>query len=76
MEALLPSGLQVIRLTNGLVGGCSFLDGPGSNCAEYPSDSRGQPVPELNLRTYVRERNTNRAGVYFFCLEAFESTGG
>ena len=26
--------------------------------------------PELNLRTYVRERNTNRAGVYFFCLEA------
>jgi uncharacterized protein len=26
--------------------------------------------PELNLRTYVREENTNRAGVYFFCLEA------
>jgi uncharacterized protein len=26
--------------------------------------------PELNLRTYVRERNTNRAGVSFFCLEA------
>ena len=26
--------------------------------------------PELNLRTYVREQNTNRAGVYFFCLEA------
>jgi uncharacterized protein len=25
--------------------------------------------PELNLRTYVRERNTNRAGVFFFCLE-------
>ena len=24
----------------------------------------------MNLRTYVRERNTNRAGVYFFCLEA------
>jgi uncharacterized protein len=26
--------------------------------------------PELNLRTYVRERNTNQAGVYFFSLEA------
>jgi uncharacterized protein YqjF (DUF2071 family) len=25
---------------------------------------------QVNLRTYVRERNTNRAGVYFFCLEA------
>ncbi len=32
-----------------------------------PGTSR---FPELNLRTYVRERNTNRAGVYFFCLEA------
>jgi uncharacterized protein len=37
---------------------------------------RGMPAlpgvrqfPELNLRTYVRERNTNRAGVYFFSLE-------
>ncbi len=26
--------------------------------------------PELNLRTYVREENTNRAGVYFFSLDA------
>lgn len=26
--------------------------------------------PELNLRTYVRERNTNRGGVYSFSLEA------
>lgn len=26
--------------------------------------------PELNLRTYVRERNSNRAGVYFFSLDA------
>jgi uncharacterized protein YqjF (DUF2071 family) len=26
--------------------------------------------PELNLRTYVRERNTNLNGVYFFSLDA------
>ena len=26
--------------------------------------------PELNLRTYVRERNSNLAGVYFFSLDA------
>jgi hypothetical protein len=26
--------------------------------------------PELNLRTYVRERNSNMAGVYFFSLDA------
>jgi uncharacterized protein YqjF (DUF2071 family) len=25
---------------------------------------------ELNLRTYVRERNTNQSGVYFFSLDA------
>ena len=38
---------------------------------------RGMPAipgasrfPELNLRTYVRERNSNRAGVYFFSLDA------
>jgi uncharacterized protein YqjF (DUF2071 family) len=38
---------------------------------------RGLPIvpganrfPELNLRTYVREAETNRAGVYFFSLDA------
>jgi uncharacterized protein YqjF (DUF2071 family) len=31
--------------------------------------------PELNFRTYVRERNTNRAGVYFFSLEAANPLG-
>lgn len=32
-----------------------------------PGTSR---FPELNLRTYVRERHTNQAGVYFFSLDA------
>ncbi|MGC1300087.1 MAG: DUF2071 domain-containing protein, partial [Alloacidobacterium sp.] len=38
---------------------------------------RGMPLipganhfPELNLRTYVRERHSNMAGVYFFSLDA------
>lgn len=35
--------------------------------ARIPGVSR---FPELNLRTYVRERNTNRGGVYSFSLEA------
>lgn len=30
----------------------------------------GNHFPELNLRTYVRERNSNMAGVYFFSLDA------
>ena len=29
-----------------------------------------QRFPELNLRTYVREENTNLSGVYFFSLDA------
>src|ERR1700735_523113 len=32
-----------------------------------PGTSR---FPELNLRTYVRERHTNQPGVYFFSLDA------
>ncbi|MBW4043546.1 MAG: DUF2071 domain-containing protein [Acidobacteria bacterium] len=32
-----------------------------------PGTSR---FPELNLRTYVRERNSNLAGVYFYSLDA------
>ena len=38
---------------------------------------RGLPIipgvnrlPELNLRTYVREANTNVAGIYFFSIDA------
>ncbi len=29
-----------------------------------------QSFPELNLRTYVRERGSNRTGVYFYALDA------
>lgn len=35
-----------------------------------PSVPGARAFPELNLRTYVRERNTNRSGVYFYSLDA------
>jgi uncharacterized protein YqjF (DUF2071 family) len=35
-----------------------------------PSIPGTNRFPELNLRTYVRERNTNLAGVWFFSLDA------
>ncbi|RRA50143.1 DUF2071 domain-containing protein [Acidipila sp. EB88] len=35
-----------------------------------PSVPGARSFPELNLRTYVRERGTNRAGVYFYSLDA------
>ncbi len=34
-----------------------------------PSVPGARAFPELNLRTYVRERGTNRTGVYFYSLD-------
>lgn len=35
-----------------------------------PTVPGARAFPELNLRTYVRERGTNRSGVYFYSLDA------
>ncbi len=35
-----------------------------------PAVPGARAFPELNLRTYVRERGTNRTGVYFYSLDA------
>ncbi len=35
-----------------------------------PSVPGARAFPELNLRTYVRERGSNRTGVYFYSLDA------
>src|ERR1700742_2659272 len=70
LESLLPPGLQVDTFDqSGWVGVVPFwMDRVQlRGLPRIPGASR---FPELNLRTYVRERNTNRAGVYFFCLEA------
>jgi uncharacterized protein len=70
LESLLPTGLEVDRFDGSAwVGVVPFwMDRVQfRGMPKIPGMSR---FPELNLRTYVRERNTNRAGVYFFCLEA------
>jgi uncharacterized protein YqjF (DUF2071 family) len=70
LESLLPAGLQVDTFDqSGWLGVVPFwMDRVHlRGVPRIPGASR---FPELNLRTYVRERNTNRAGVYFFCLEA------
>lgn len=70
LAALVPSGLQIDTFDQtGWVGVVPFwMDRiQMRGLPRIPGASR---FPELNLRTYVRERNTNRAGVYFFCLEA------
>jgi uncharacterized protein YqjF (DUF2071 family) len=36
----------------------------------FPRVPGANRFAELNLRTYVRERNTNQSGVYFFSLDA------
>ncbi len=35
-----------------------------------PTVPGARSFPELNLRTYVRERGTNRTGIYFYSLDA------
>lgn len=70
LAPLLPAGLEVDTFEQtGWVGVVPFwMDRVQiRGIPRIPGASR---FPELNLRTYVRERNTNRAGVYFFCLEA------
>jgi uncharacterized protein YqjF (DUF2071 family) len=70
LEPLLPAGLEVDTFEGtGWLGVVPFwMDRVQiRGIPRIPGASR---FPELNLRTYVRERNTNRAGVYFFCLEA------
>jgi uncharacterized protein YqjF (DUF2071 family) len=70
LAPLLPPGLQVDTFDgSGWVGVVPFwMDRIQiRGLPRIPGASR---FPELNLRTYVREKNTNRGGVYFFCLEA------
>ncbi len=70
VERLLPAGL-----TADIFDGSAWL-----GVVPFTMDQiqiRGLPVvpganrfAELNLRTYVRERDTNQSGVYFFSLDA------
>ncbi len=70
LEALLPSGLQVDTFDQSAWLGVVPFWMDRVQLRGVPRIPGASRFPELNLRTYVRERNTNRAGVYFFCLEA------
>ncbi len=70
LESLLPSGLQVDTFDQSAWVGVVPFWMDRVQLRGVPRIPGASRFPELNLRTYVRERNTNRAGVYFFCLEA------
>lgn len=70
LERTLPSGLAVDTFDGwGWLGVVPF----GMDRIRFhgwPAIPGARAFPELNLRTYVRERNTNRTGVYFYSLDA------
>ena len=69
LESLLPSGLQVDTFDQSAwVRGVSPFWMDRVQLRGIPRIPGASRFPELNLRTYVRERNTNRAGVCF-CLD-------
>jgi uncharacterized protein YqjF (DUF2071 family) len=70
LEPLLPPGLQVDTFDQSAWVGVVPFWMDRVHLRGVPRIPGASRFPELNLRTYVRERNTNRAGVYFFCLEA------
>jgi uncharacterized protein YqjF (DUF2071 family) len=70
LQSLLPSGLEVDTFDQSAWVGVVPFSMDRVQLRGVPRIPGASRFPELNLRTYVRERNTNRAGVYFFCLEA------
>ena len=66
LEPLLPPGLQVDTFDQSAWIGVVPFWMDRVQLRGVPRIPGASRFPELNLRTYVRERNTNRAGVYFF----------
>ncbi len=70
IEATLPAGLVADTFDGwGWLGVVPF----GMDQIRFRNAPRipgASAFPELNLRTYVRERETNRTGVYFYSLDA------
>src|SRR5277367_4308 len=58
-----------------MVGGCSFLDGPGSIARSTP-DSRGQPVPRAEPEDVCAGKKYQSRGGLFLLPGGFESAGG
>ena len=72
---LLPSGLEIDTFDQSAWVGIVPFWMDQVKVRGIPRIPGALRFPELNLRTYVRERNTNRAGVYFFSLEAANPLG-
>ena len=70
LGSLLPSGLEADTFDGSAWVGVVPFAMDRVQFRGAPRIPAAGRFPELNLRTYVRERNTNRAGVYFFALEA------
>ena len=70
IASLLPAGVQIDTFDRSAWVGVVPFWMDRIQLRGIPPIPGARQFPELNLRTYVRERNTNRAGVYFFSLEA------
>jgi uncharacterized protein YqjF (DUF2071 family) len=70
IQATLPPGLAVDSFDgSGWLGVVPFaMD--RIRLHGFPTVPGARAFPELNLRTYVRERTTNRTGVFFYSLDA------
>lgn len=70
VERTLPAGLTVDTFDGWAWLGVVPFAMDQIHLRGMPSIPGVRAFPELNLRTYVRERNTNRSGVYFYSLDA------
>ena len=70
VERLLPEGLTVDTFEGQAWLGVVPFTMDQIQLRGLPLVPGANRFAELNLRTYVRERNTNQSGVYFFSLDA------
>ena len=70
VESTLPSGLVTDTFDGSAWLGVVPFAMDRVRIHGLPSVPGARAFPELNLRTYVRERGSNRSGVYFYSLDA------
>ncbi len=70
VDRTLPAGLVADTFDGSAWLGVVPFAMDGIRLHGLPSVPGARAFPELNLRTYVRERGTNRAGVFFYSLDA------
>ena len=70
IDALVPAGLEVDTFQGSAWIGVVPFSMDRIRLRGLPSIPGTRQFPELNLRTYVRDRQTGTPGVYFFSLDA------